>query len=78
VKFTGDADGNVKKAPPLFRVGAPPKFEAQARQLRSNSMSIWLLLAMGFTVPCDPACWTILQSPWTGRQQCRLPDSETI
>jgi glutamate synthase (NADPH/NADH) small chain len=49
VRFSGDADGNVKKLHAI-RVGAPPKFEAQ----RGTEFEMYVdlvLLAMGFTGP---------------------------
>jgi glutamate synthase (NADPH) small chain len=49
VKFSGDADGNVKKLHGI-RVGAPPKFEAQAGTEFDLDVDL-VLLAMGFTGP---------------------------
>jgi glutamate synthase (NADPH/NADH) small chain len=49
VKFTGDADGNVKQLHAL-RVGAPPKFEAIGGTEFTLDADL-VLLAMGFTGP---------------------------
>jgi glutamate synthase (NADPH/NADH) small chain len=49
VKFTGDADGNVKQLHAL-RVGPPPKFEAIAGTEFTLDADL-VLLAMGFTGP---------------------------
>jgi len=49
VKFSGDADGNVKKLHAV-RVGAPPKFEAQKDTEFELDVDL-VLLAMGFTGP---------------------------
>jgi glutamate synthase (NADPH) small chain len=49
VKFTGDADGNVKQLHAL-RVGAPPKFEALPESEFVMDVDL-VLLAMGFLGP---------------------------
>jgi glutamate synthase (NADPH/NADH) small chain len=49
VKFSGDAEGNVKKLHGV-RVGHPPKFEAQAGTEFDLDVDL-VLLAMGFTGP---------------------------
>ncbi len=49
VKFTGDAEGNVKKLHGV-RVGPPPKFEAQKGTEFELDVDL-VLLAMGFTGP---------------------------
>ncbi len=49
LKFSGDANGNVKKLHGV-RVGAPPKFEAQKSTEFEMDVDL-VLLAMGFTGP---------------------------
>jgi glutamate synthase (NADPH/NADH) small chain len=49
VRFTGDADGNVKQLHGV-RVGGPPKFEAQPGTEFTMDVDL-VLLAMGFLGP---------------------------
>jgi glutamate synthase (NADPH/NADH) small chain len=49
VRFSGDADGNVRKLHGI-RVGGPPKFEAQPETEFELDVDL-VLLAMGFTGP---------------------------
>jgi len=49
VRFSGDAEGNVKKLHAV-RVGSPPKFEAQPGTEFDLDVDL-VLLAMGFTGP---------------------------